>query len=170
MQTLRKIRSFLTHQWRTLITLQDSTDNVLNGFTLGVFIGFLPIMGVQIMLVLAISLVARFNVIAATIAVFITNPLTAIPIYLFNTQVGVWVLGSKISRQDFLNLRNVQSADEFFTIVMNLGYAVLWPLCLGSLIVALVCSLLTYFGMKPILKKYHNWKKEEHAGNYTADH
>lgn len=162
----RSTRIFLSEQWNTLINLQDSTENVLRGFTLGIFIGFLPIMGVQIMIVCALFAVCRyfalpsFNLIAATIAVFVTNPLTVVPIYLFNAQVGVWILGTKITKSEFMRLREVSSGEEFYTIVMRLGELIIWPLILGSFVVALVLAIFTYFGMKPILLKYHNWQKE----------
>ena len=68
---------------RTILMLDDTSHSIALGSAIGMFIGLSPTGGIQMMLVMLTSLLTRkffrFNVMAALIMVYISNPLTAIP-------------------------------------------------------------------------------------------
>jgi len=76
--------------------------SVAGGFSLGLFLAFVPI-PVQQILSIPFSILFRVNLPAALAAVWISNPLTFAPIFYFAYQVGLKVTGAtpKPFRLDF---------------------------------------------------------------------
>lgn len=130
-----------------LIKSQSSTQDVADGLAVGIFIGFLPIMGIQMYVAFGLAELMRKNVIAALIAVWVTNPLTAVPIYLFNLWVGTFFYNKPGSLSQLygvikhLELNNVISASK----------DVLIPLWIGSVVVGLIAA---FIGQKLCLRFY----------------
>lgn len=117
------------------IRLRGSAEEVARGMALGVFIGMTPTMGIQMPLALFAAMLLRENKIAALIGVWISNPMTAIPIYTFNFKMGKYLLGSPdLKMPDFSSLENV----------LQLGYDFLAPLVLGCLVVGIVAAAVAY--------------------------
>lgn len=63
------------------------------GLAVGVFIALTPTLGVQLVLAGLAAYLLRVNIPLALGGCFITNPATAVFIYGFEYQVGVWLLG-----------------------------------------------------------------------------
>ncbi len=70
------------------------------GLALGLFIGFMPILG-QIVLAAGLAILFRVNLPVAVMAVWISNPLTIAPIYFFTYKVGAWVLNIPVGHYAF---------------------------------------------------------------------
>ena len=62
------------------------------GVAVGVFCGCFPFFGFQTLLGLFLARVAKGNLFLAAIGTWISNPLTYIPLYLFNYKVGSYFL------------------------------------------------------------------------------
>ena len=62
------------------IRLRGTAEEVARGMALGVFIGLTPTMGIQMPLAFFFAMLLKENKIAAVIGVWISNPMTAIPI------------------------------------------------------------------------------------------
>jgi hypothetical protein len=103
-----------------------------------VFAGLFPFFGSQTLLALLLAFLLRGNKILAAVGPWISNPLTSVPIYVFNFQVGKWLLNDK-SKTDISF--TFQSWEEF----LELGSAIVWPLLVGSVAVGLVCGIFSYF-------------------------
>ena len=117
------------------IRLRGTPEDVARGLTLGIFIGMTPTMGIQMPIALFFAMLLKENKIAAMLGVWISNPLTCIPLYTFNFQVGKYVLSSPdLSFPDFTSL------EEF----MALGQDLLIPLIVGSLVAGVVVSAISY--------------------------
>ena len=60
--------------WKKLLSLNDSPHDIALGLALGIFTGFLPLMGIQMGVVLIFALPFRkANKVAAVAGVWITN-------------------------------------------------------------------------------------------------
>ena len=138
-----------------LIKSHSSTPEVADGLAIGVFIAFLPIMGIQMLVAFGLTELLRKNVIAAMLAVWITNPLTAVPIYLFNLWVGNWFYNKPIS---FSELYVVMKSLDLHHI-LNAGKDILIPLWLGSVVVALI---LAFVSQRLCLRYYDRIKVKFH--------
>ena len=60
---------------------------------MGLFIGFTPTMGVQVVLAGLAAYFVRVHVPVAIAASLVTNPFTAAVIYPLQYQLGVWLIG-----------------------------------------------------------------------------
>jgi len=118
------------------IRLRGTAEDVARGMALGVFIGLTPTMGIQMPLAFFFAMLLKENKIAAVIGVWISNPMTAIPIYTYNFKVGKYLLGTPD-----IKMPNFSSLNE----ILALGHDLILPLAIGSLIAGLFSATIAYF-------------------------
>lgn len=125
----------LRYFYLRFVRLRGTPEEVARGMALGVFIGMTPTMGVQIPIALFLAVLLKENKIAAILGVWVSNPMTAIPIYTFNFKVGKYMLGTAdLKMPNFASLREV----------LSLGHDLLLPLWLGSFLVGLFSAAVAY--------------------------
>lgn len=133
---------------RSILMLDDSAHSIALGTTVGMFIGMTPTVGVQMIIVAIFAFLMRpffrFNQVAAMVTVYISNPLTVVPIYWFNYKVGNVFIPGNVSRDAFAAIFKYNGLSEWWDAIVALFVNVGEPLILGSLIVATVCSIPTY--------------------------
>lgn len=132
-----------------LIRLQATPDEVAKGFALGILIGMTPTFGFQIVLAVFFAFLLKENKLAAIIGVFITNPVTAPFIYALEYESGRLLLGMDHAKfPDALT----------FSALVGLGWDVLLPLCLGSLIYGTLCAGLSYALVLRLIPSVRTWR------------
>jgi uncharacterized protein (DUF2062 family) len=142
---------------RSILMLDDTPHSIALGTAIGMFVGMTPTVGVQMIIVMTIAFLARplfrFNKVAAVLTVYITNPLTFIPVYWFNYQVGTWFVHSEVTYEKFVAIVEFDShhkwSERALSLVADLGA----PLLIGCLVVATISSLLTYPAMRWLLRQ-----------------
>ncbi|MAT16842.1 MAG: hypothetical protein CMJ46_16405 [Planctomyces sp.] len=148
---------------RAILMLDDSRHSIALGTAIGVAFGMTPTVGIQMLLVFAFSLLTRpffrFNVIAAMIAVYISNPLTMVPLYYFDYLVGSLFLEGEAPFSRFTeilsNEENLNWWTQIYTLLVEFG----WPLVLGSLILGTFAGLATYPFMMWLLKSFRHGRR-----------
>ena len=159
-QRLRTWRVALRKALRRIMYSRSSTPSIAAGVALGVFVGFTPTVGLQMLIAALLATAFRVNVLAAVVPVWITNPFTLMPIYFFEFQVGSWVTGSRGGAQvigrltDLFEKASEISIRDFWrttgrvlSATGQLGGDVLVPLVVGSLIVGVVSAAAVYPAM-----------------------
>lgn len=68
--------------------LRSDTKALARGVCIGLFIGFTPTVGAQIMMMVPSCILFRANFLAAFVCSFVTNPVTMGPMYLGFNQIG----------------------------------------------------------------------------------
>ena len=102
------------------------------GLALGLFVGFMPILG-QMFVAAALAIMARVNLPIAVMAVWITNPITMGPIYFIAYQIGAAMLTLPVGEHAFT------MSWEWFTH----EFVAIWqPLLLGSFILGTAAAIL----------------------------
>lgn len=164
-----------------VIHSNSTVQEVSDGMAIGVFIAFLPIMGIQMYVSLVITRLTKSNSIAAMLACWITNPLTFIPIYLFNLMVGNLVYPRPFEMTRFesvlFQLKTLSGQISWLSpkdtwavfvrmldVVAEAGVDFILPLILGSLIVA------TFFGFvshRLMLQYYPAIRARFHKEDYS---
>jgi len=146
-----------------LLQLKDRPDETARGLAIGVFIGFLPIIGFQVIVAVTISLFVRASKVAAAVGTHVTNPWTTLPILVLDYYVGCLVLG----RHACLPQLNFSS----FHSLLTCGKDILVPMFVGGVLLGALCSVLSYFGMKRLLQKKVEQMRElmERKGERVAD-
>lgn len=146
----------LRYLYLRFLRLRGSAKDVARGMALGVFIGITPTMGVQMPIALFVAMLLKENKIAAVLGVWISNPMTAIPIYTYNFKIGKYLLGTPdIKMPSFTSLHEV----------LALGHDLFMPLFVGSIVAGLFSAALayvaTYYIYSGILKErevIRQWK------------
>lgn len=85
------LRRWFQSGWRSLtgiVALPGAPHAIALGAAIGTFIAFTPTLGLQLVLAAALAYLCRASAPAALAAVWITNPLTAAPIYAATYQLG----------------------------------------------------------------------------------
>jgi len=132
-----------------LVRLQASPDEIAKGVALGIFIGMTPTFGFQMAIAVFFAFLLKENKLAAALGVWITNPVTAPFIYALEYETGRILLGMGHARLPV----------EFtFSSLTSLGWEVLLPLGLGSLIYGVLCAGLSFaltLRLIPSIRAWH---------------
>jgi uncharacterized protein len=75
-----------------VLRVRGTSGNIARGLGVGVFAGMLPMFGLQTIIALFLAVLFRGNKVLAVLGTWVSNPLTDIPIHLFNFQLGQWIL------------------------------------------------------------------------------
>ena len=144
---------------RTILKLDDSPHHVALGIAIGMFIGLTPTVGVQMICVITLAFLTRrlfvFNRLAALLTVYVTNPVTTLPIYWFNYEVGRLFVDGHMTYDSFVAVFEYNSLTTWWDAVCGLFVKIGAPLIVGSLVVATVVSIPTYPFMLWFVKKFH---------------
>ncbi len=145
-----KLRKFLVH---TILHADDTAHQIALGAGIATLIGFLPILGIQTVVAIALAAMFRANKTICVPLVWITNPLTAVPIYGACLALGMLVLPSAAAKTEVaeaLSRLTQPSLESLFTLAfwqdmlttsLNFG-AELW---VGCLIVGIIGGVVAYF-------------------------
>ena len=143
----RRLRYF----YYRFIRIKDQTNSIARGLAAGVFAGCFPIFGIQMFAGGALAALVRGNIPIAIAGTWISNPVTYIPLFIFNYHVGIWILGttaeSLVATQ---SLKKLMALGANFALIpllqelTTLGAGFLVPLFTGCIFVGLICSTTSY--------------------------
>lgn len=160
----RSWRRFRLLVIKKILHLDDTPHRIAFGVFLGFVVGWTPTMGAQIFIFLILASILRANKLSGIPPIMLTNPITAIPIYLFNWRVGKWLL-NPFGNPDHLGAKHEAQLEKFFddfqfTHMFNLEtWAAIGPalkslgveLIVGCLLVGVICGIVgyvaTYYGV-----------------------
>lgn len=135
---------------------------------IGVACAFVPIPS-QMLLAALIAIWLQVNVPVAILGVWISNPLTTVPIYYFSYRVGVWImvwLGSP--PESVMDLDKLGSLFKClatpFSCKVGVGFMdMLWPMLLGLLVCGLISTVLSFVLVNEIWKYQtrQNWSRRQ---------
>lgn len=130
-----------------LLRLRDRPEVVAKGFAIGVFAGCFPLLGLQSLIGIFVAAIFRASKVAAVAATWISNPLTYVPLFLFNYKIGQFLL-----RTEDAELLDITSLTAF----KELGPTIAITLLTGSFIVGTILSMVTYFYSLAILQRWRD--------------
>jgi len=139
--------------FRLIKGFRGSPEAVAGGFALGLFLALTPTVGVQIIVAIFLATLFKLSRPAALISVMITNPVTVPPIFTFNYWVGSLFFDGPSVREVygyFIKITGQMARLDFWEVGAQLKIfflasgEMLLPLVFGSLVVAVIASLLSY--------------------------
>ncbi len=162
--TLRRQWYLSPWMWLRKIVSQDDTPHSLAlGTAIGMFIGLTPTGGLQMFLVMGTAWLCkpffRFNQLAGILAVYVSNPFTAFPIYWFNYWVGTFFVGGNLTKERLADLLAYEGSITWWAKLWELVVDIGLPLTLGSIIVGTIAGLITY----PVVKWLATAIQNRHA-------
>jgi len=133
-----------------IIRLKGDPQTLARGVTLGVFIGIVPIIPIQTIVIFLLAPICRGNTIAALLAGFlVSNPLTFFPQYLLSWKIGKWLIPVDINWhrvQDTVHILTSgdSSIAQCLAAVSHLGYEAIAVLVVGGMVLGLPFAILAY--------------------------
>jgi uncharacterized protein (DUF2062 family) len=133
---------------KKLLHINDTPERTALAYSIGIFLGFSPLLGFHTLAGLAIAFLFRLNRVAILLGVWSNTPWWIVPYYMVATRMGMWVIRFQI---DWATLR------EIFQLGMNQGFmgsdflgrvtsqwGLLLSFLIGSLILCTLFSLVAY--------------------------
>ncbi|HBE01227.1 MAG: hypothetical protein A2096_13335 [Spirochaetes bacterium GWF1_41_5] len=143
---------------RKILAENSGSEQIAMGSALGMFVGLLPIMGIQTIVVLPLAIFFRVNKIASVLFIWVTNVFTFIFIYSFNYWVGIIFLKHFFPASSFLKMHQFQKflLDINLQTALRYGTRLFLPLLTGSFLVAFVGAVLTYFSVVIVFRIFRH--------------
>jgi uncharacterized protein (DUF2062 family) len=117
-----------------------SPTEIAFAVALGNFIGFIPIIGTHTVIAIGLSYILRLNTLIVFLGTQISNPIS-IPFQIFiSAEIGNLILNGR-----FLEIK--------FSGNVNYLNHYIWPIILGSLVLGIVVSGLSFFLVRYFLNK-----------------
>lgn len=146
---------------------RDPVSEVSLGVAVGVFLGLTPTVGVQMYLVAIIWSIYRylfrrhFNLPVGVAVVWISNPLTMVPLYYLFLVTGYWLLETEneLSYGHFAEIltRISETGETWEKIIESARFILIdlgWPMIIGGLVYAVPGFVFSYFGTKFIVTSH----------------
>ncbi len=147
--------------WERLLSLNDTPHDIALGLALGIYVGFLPLMGVQMAVVLVVVLPFRkANKVAAIAGVWISNPVTVIPLYAFIYWVGTFfyrkeaLLSYKIFKDKVGEILELTGFIDKTAAFLGLGADIFIPMYIGGSFAGVIAGIITYFVARKFIIYY----------------
>lgn len=144
-------------------------EDIAAGWALGMFIGCVVPFGVQLIISIPLAIVTRVSKVGATLATFITNPLTIWFLYPAQCWIGSRVLGtpldwSYLSTEVYERLSEVSLfSNEGLRLLADLGFRVVGGFLIGGFLFALVFTPITYFLVKHHVLRHRERRQQRQA-------
>jgi uncharacterized protein len=153
--------------WNRLVCLNDSPHAIALGLSLGIFVGFLPLMGVQMAVVLAFAIPFRkANKFSAIAGVWISNPVTVIPLYAFIYWVGTLfyrneeVLSYPLFRERITDVLELDGFLDKTASFLGIGADLFIPMFIGGTFAGIIVGFIAYFISKKVIVYYRRSGKK----------
>jgi uncharacterized protein (DUF2062 family) len=144
--------AWFREKWQRLVQLKDKPRAIALGASVGVFFGFIPLVGLKTLLAIGTARLLRGSVIAAAIAVTLHDVILPLaPLLLrWEYDIGYWLLHHPHELPPHLHLHQHGPAvwlhwSSFFTVGR--------PLLLGSLLIAAPSAVVAYFLVRALLER-----------------
>jgi uncharacterized protein len=152
--------------WQRLLSLNDSPHDIALGLALGIYVGFLPLMGIQMAVVLVVAIPFRkANKVAAVAGVWISNPLTVIPLYAFIYWSGAFfyrkdsIVSYTVFKDKIMNILEFSGFIDKTAAFLGLGADIFIPMCIGGSFVGVIAGFITYFVTRKFIVYYRKNQK-----------
>lgn len=154
-------RFFYERALHPILRINDSPQAIAGGVALGILVGFTPTVGIQMIIAVFLGTLLRVNRIAAGAMVWISNPLTFVPMYYCDYRLGTLFLGRKVlTYGQFKSLlpAHANGILDGLARMLNIGLEIAVPLWIGSIICGLIFSIPSYFFILYLVKRYQEIK------------
>lgn len=137
-------------------------DDIAAGWALGVFIGCAIPFGLQLVIAVPLAIMMKVSKIGATAGTFISNPITVFILYPLQTLiVNRLVFGGSIT---FERLKELFTGLTFSSL-MSLGADIIISFFLGGIVLAVICTPITYFLVKDFVITARKFKERKALKN-----
>ena len=158
-QQRQRSQSWLVRRFRLtylrLIRLRGKPKAIATGLAMGVFAGFFPFLGLQTLIGVFLAALFKGSKVAAAAATWVSNPLTYVPIFVFNYKIGKLLLGTEETRVIVpLDFNSLESFRE-------LGLSFVITLLTGCIVVGAIAAGLTYIYSLSLIERLRHRRRRK---------
>jgi hypothetical protein len=133
---------------KKLLHIEDTPERTALAYSIGIFLGFSPFVGLHTLMGLAIAFLFGLNRVAILLGVWTNTPWWIVPFYMIATWVGMWVTGFRIGwgalREIFqLGMDRGFMSSNFWGCVTS-QWGLLLSFLIGSLMLCILLSVVSY--------------------------
>ena len=159
-------RRSVRYVWLRLCRTQASPHAIALGVAIGIFVAFIPVLGIQMTLAALLAYAVRGSLLAAVAGTFIGTPVTYPFMWIGSYRLGAWLLGqdsapltSGVERLGSLLASATGSlpgsaGDQMPEQVARLLAPIVKPLLVGSLVLGLAAAGVAYYGMVCVVGRW----------------
>lgn len=147
-----RILLYVLRRWGHRFTFRTSPHQMALGVAIGLFSAFqpIPLLGLPLALVLAWVLGANRLVVVPLL--LITNPMTAVPIYVLSYWLGSWILGRSILPVPWEILYGDLSMWQRMVLFYETGTTLFLPIFVGATVLGLLLAVASYGFVRFVLE------------------
>ena len=133
---------------KKLLHIEDTPERTALAYSIGIFLGFSPFVGLHTLVGLAVAFLFGLNRVAILLGVWTNTPWWIVPFYVIATWVGMWVTGFRIDLASFKEIlqsgmdRGLMSSNFWGFITSQWGLFL--SFLIGSLILCTLLSVVAY--------------------------
>jgi len=147
---------------KRLLQIEDTPERTALAFSIGIFLGFSPFLGLHTLTGLAIAFLFKLNRVALLLGVWSNTPWWLVPYYTVATWLGMWVVRFQIDWATLEGIFQLGKEKGFlsseFWMPITSQWGLLGSFLTGSLILALILSLIAYPVSLKWMKFYRSHK------------
>lgn len=135
-------------------------EDIAAGWALGIFIGCSVPFGVQLIISIPLAMMMRVSKLGATLATFITNPVTIFFIYPAQTFiVNKLLFGGSLTFSKLMNM------EWTWASVKRLGAEAMASFFLGGFLFAIILTPITYFVVRQVVIRHRERRQVKQAAD-----
>lgn len=168
-----------------ILHVDDSPERIARGLAVGVFVAYLPLMGIQMALAWFAAGIIKGNKVMAVLGAWVSNPATALIIYYPAYRLGRWLLGFAPHKPQ-INPEELEDMFEetlsFYRLITEFHTSGFWKevsaalmnigleITIGGVIIGFIASQVTYRLSLRAVEYYRQRKhlKRERGRKMTA--
>ncbi len=144
--------------YERFLKIRGEPREVALGLALGVFIGMMPILGLQTVSAIFFASLLKWNKISAALGTLISNPLTIPPLYALTYFVGSKIMGLQQGLPRFTG-----TGVDTLLHLLNRTPEIIWAMFLGGFILGLPAAVAAYFFSREAVRQYQSKIRERLA-------
>ncbi len=160
---LLKTMAFFRDKFRGIFQVKDTPHRIALAFSIGVFMGISPLIGLHYIGGFFLAWLLRLNKLVTLIGVSVNNPWTIVPISSFSVLVGARLIGIKqvLPEVDWksVTLTGIVSSftdiDDFIYMIKKI-MPLLASFFVGSFLLCSIAAVASYFVIQMLMAKYRN--------------
>ncbi len=142
--------------YERFLKIRGEPREIALGLALGIFIGMLPVLGLQTVSAIFFASLLKWNKISAALGTLISNPLTIPPLYALTYFVGNKLMGLRQGLPRFTT-----SGVETLIDMVQKTPEIILALFIGGFLLGLPAALVGYFLSYEALKRYQSRIREK---------
>ena len=149
-----RIKRRLLKLYSKMVHEKASPEYIARGWAIGMFCGCAIPFGFQLFFSIPAAFLLRSSKVGAALGTLLTNQVTIFFIYPIQCLVGDRLIGGDISYANIREAMKNIAREQSFQALAEIGRELIAAFFVGGLLLALICTPLTYFLVLGTVRKY----------------